>query len=96
MSLRSLFQGIDVDNSGSIEVDELVDVIINKMDIDTISKEEIKEIFRSIDLDGNRELSWGEFNADFITTCNMQLHQLKEAERALTMGSGDRPEYEAR
>ena len=33
------------------------------------------KLFHSIDLDGNAELSWGEFNADFITTCNMQLHQ---------------------
>ena len=86
MSLRSLFESIDVDKSGTIEADELADAFINKMNIEFLSKEEIKEIFRSIDLNGDAKLTWGEFNADFITTCHMQLHQLKEAERAIDMG----------
>ena len=86
MSLRSLFESIDGDKSGTIDSEELATVFINKMNIEFLSKEEIKEIFRSIDLNGDAELSWGEFNADFITTCHMQLHQLKEAERAMHMG----------
>jgi Ca2+-binding EF-hand superfamily protein len=74
ISLRSLFTSIDVDHSNSIEADELARVIMDQMKISYMTREEIKEIFRSIDLDGNGKLTWGEFSSDFTTTINWRLH----------------------
>jgi Ca2+-binding EF-hand superfamily protein len=92
VSLRSLFASLDSNGNNVVSIDELITALFEKMGIESsLSREEIKEIFRSIDLNNNASLSWGEFNTDFIATCTMREHQLIEAERSLTMTKESMP-----
>merc|ERR1712238_130289 len=57
--LRLAFEAIDTDNSGTISVEELK-CLMAKVN-QHLSEEEIIAIMSEVDLDGNKELDFGEF-----------------------------------
>lgn len=89
MQTQALYQQIDVNCSGVIEVEELEDWFNNYMP-DKIAKDDIKMLFDEIDTDGNGQIEPHEF-ADYMlngfgrrTYCMMFIYFLRNWKMAIT------------
>ena len=59
-SLQELFNAIDVDNSGYINIKEMVDYLHSVCD-DEVDEEEVRVIFSRLDVSGDRTIDFDEF-----------------------------------
>lgn len=59
--LRRAFDSYDLNKDGTLSIQE-VQLAIENMGV-PVTKQDVKEIFRECDVDGNRKISWQEFKA---------------------------------
>lgn len=59
--LRKAFNAYDLNKDGVLSIDE-VSAAFTNLGV-SVSKQDIKEIFRECDLDGNKKISWNEFKS---------------------------------
>jgi len=85
--LRDCFTVIDTDHSGTLTANEFANAM--KTVLPTIREDQIEEIFKSIDQDGNGEISYLEFLAATMHKNNLSMKELKDAFKILDHdGSG--------
>lgn len=63
-TLRILFNKIDSDDSGDIDINEFK-LMFQKMNIKKFDHDEIFDIFQSMDVDKSERVEYAEFQADF-------------------------------
>ena len=93
VDLHTFFINIDTDDSQEIQYDEWAAMLKNKMALQ-VSDHQLREIYRSIDLDDNASISWAEFKLDFEKCVNLSLIALQEEERHMDALNHDSGFYE--
>lgn len=76
-NLREVFQSIDTDNSGFIELSEL-EKAIKEANFDLTAKE-IRHIIQELDYSGNQKINYSEFLAATISVQTILTHERLEA-----------------
>lgn len=79
--IRSLFQSIDVDNSGSLDVHEFT-TAINQL-APELSAADVQTLFHTIDIDGNQLISYTEFLAATLDPREIDIEEFSKAFRLL-------------
>lgn len=81
INIRSLFQSIDVDNSGALDMAEFKQAI--NVLAPELSEDDITKLFDAIDIDGNKLISFTEFLAATIDPREIDIEDLNKAFKLL-------------
>ena len=76
-----IFQMMDTDDSGSLEVDEYIEAVRTYLNVthDQISDQELRRIFKAFDIDGDGEIREKAFMAMWVYTGEMKRNPQRAA-----------------
>jgi len=82
VSMRQVFNKVDSDGSGSIDVREFK-IMLQNMRVNLGDDSSAQQIFASMDFDNRGKVTWDQFNEDVKKYLKKSIHDLEEEERLL-------------
>ena len=83
-----IFQMMDTDDSGSLEVDEYIEAVRTYLNVthDQISDKELRRIFKAFDIDGDGEIREKAFMAMWVYTGEMKRKSTRSGKKSEPRG----------